>query len=105
MKHLRVAFLTLASAIALFWVVSEGTYELLKTLVGRSQFRLAVAMNASRFSGQDVSLLVGDSRIMDGVNAALVSAKEGRATIYNAAFNGVEYPEAFAIVEGFISSC
>lgn len=104
-KHLRVGLWTFATVTVLFWVVSLSTYQLLKTVVSHSQFRLAVTMNASRFAGQRVTLLVGDSRMMDGINAAVLAGKGSNGVVFNAAFNGVEYPEALAEVEGFVDSC
>jgi hypothetical protein len=105
MKHLRVALLTITAAAILFIIVSYSAQEFFKTILRYSQFRLTVAMNANRFTGQTVSLIVGDSRMMDGVNAAELNKQHSIGTVYNAAFNGVEYPEALDIVQGFVASC
>jgi hypothetical protein len=105
MKHLRVALLMFAVVTAFFFVVSMSIYVTLKSIIGHSQFRLAVAMNAGQLSGKRVSLIVGDSRMMDGIDASRLSGRNGLGAVYNAAFNGVHYYEALATAEGFIGSC
>lgn len=105
MQHLRVAAITFIAAGAVFWLVGLGTYAGLKAVVAHSPFRLAVATNAARFAGQTINLVVGDSRLMDGVNAEQINTARGRVVVFNAAFNGIEYPEALTVVEAFIQTC
>ena len=106
MAHLKSALRGLLLVIPLALAVGHGGYYLLKIATASSGFRLTIAGNADHwFSGKKVSLIIGDSRMMDGFNATLANAENSDLAVVNLAFNGLEMADSRAMLSSFIRNC
>jgi hypothetical protein len=77
-----------------------------RQIVMGSGFRLATATaGASRFDGKTLDLLIGNSQLMDGLNAEEMNRKLGGRKVFNAAFNGLYSPALLAVAETFMENC
>lgn len=105
-NHLLSMGKALTLLLLLLGSVAWAGFLALRPVIGHSNFRLALAADAQRrFAGRTVTLIVGDSRLMDGVNAAQVNAENPKELVFNAAFNGLEFRDVRAVVTAFAGSC
>lgn len=106
MAHLKSALRGLLLVLPLVLLVGHGGYYLLKTATASSGFRLTLAGNADRwFAGKKVSLVIGDSRMMDGFNASQANAENSDLAVVNLAFNGLEMADSRAVLSSFLRNC
>lgn len=106
MAHLKSALRGLLLLVPLVLLVGQGGYTLLKIATASSGFRLTIAGNADRwFAGKKVSLVIGDSRMMDGFNASQANAENPDLAVVNLAFNGLEMADSRAVLSSFLRNC
>lgn len=105
MKH--IWYLGRASAVVMLVFVAANyiTFPLLKAAISDSKFRAVVAANASAYiaRGQQVTLFIGNSRIMGGIHPG--SIKDADGTVYNLAYNGLYLEDLRLMLDAFIKSC
>lgn len=95
--------------ILLFLIVGQvGFLILSKIIIPNSGYRLATAViPGEEFYNRDITLVIGDSRIMDGVNAEYantLSVSES-SYIYNLGFNGLGLPDSLSFIKIFKDKC
>lgn len=106
-KHIFFLIKYFLSAFLVFWVAGYSGYFIAKKLVTQSEFRLAIAVDPQRITdNKEVYAFIGDSRMMDGVNALQANEDyNGEELIYNIGFNGLEMPDITDLVETFLLNC
>lgn len=105
MKHIPVLGKAIVVVTLVFVAANHVTFPLLKAAVSESKFRAVVAASASQYlAGRErVSLFIGNSRIMGGIDPVTIS-REGR-TAYNLAYNGLYLEDLRLLLDAFIRSC
>lgn len=98
------------STLTLFIFVAIGHlgFLFLDNIVADSGFRIAKAVRPDeRFVGKDVIFIIGDSRMMDDINAEYANkhSSDKQALIYNFAFNGIGLPDALSMFTTFRKNC
>ncbi len=105
MDSIRIFFKYALCVILIILIAGQAGFFLLKEVVANSGFRLAMGANADQyFAGENVSLLIGDSRMMDGINARKVSERSSNQ-VFNLGFNGLEIPDIIAVIRTFYKQC
>ena len=95
-----------AVLVALIFVAANHvTFPVLKTTISDSKFRVAVAASAGGYipRGQRVTLFIGNSRIMGGIDPVTISDED--RTAYNLAYNGLYLDDLRQLLDAFIRSC
>ncbi len=107
MNHIKYISISMAFVLGIFVAVGQGSYILLKPLVANSQFRLAVANNAAKVvrDKSNVLLLMGNSRIMGGIDTTILNGTGEFSAVYNLAYNGLDFADAQALISAFQQSC
>ena len=98
---------TIASFLV-FVIVGQLGFLLLKNIVIDSEYRLATAVTpGNRFINKEVVFVIGDSRMMDGVNAfyANKNISNENKVVYNFAFNGLGLPDSLSFIRIFKDKC
>ncbi|GMR18022.1 MAG: hypothetical protein BMS9Abin33_0422 [Gammaproteobacteria bacterium] len=107
MKHTWYLVKAVLLVTLLFIAVNQAVFPVLKAAIINSKFRVVIAGNASTYldPGQRLTLFIGNSRIMGGIDPAVVmSGVDGKAG-YNLAFNGLYLEDLQLILDAFIRSC
>ncbi len=104
--HFRVFIKWIVAVVAIFLAVAHLGALLARQVVGHSGFRLALAANgAGTFSGKKLNVAIGNSQLMDGLNADRINQKRRDIKFLNLAFNGLQSPDVLAIMETFYKGC
>ena len=107
MKHLGYFAKSVTSVLAIFVVANHLAFPVLKTFVADSRFRAVVAANASDFADtdQDLVLFIGNSKIMGGIQSAVITAAVSGTTAYNLGYNGLFLEDSQLLLSAFLDSC
>ena len=104
--HARVFAKWIAVVVAIFVIVSYAGSIAAKLVVGHSGFRLAMAANgANTFAGKKLQVAIGNSQLMDGLNADQINKERRDIKFLNLAFNGLLSTDLVAIMETFYKGC
>jgi len=106
--HIKSIFQYIITVFFVFIVVGQLGFVLLEKIVLNSEYRLAMAVApGENFTNKDVVFIIGDSRMMDGVNAfyanKVITSKND--IIYNFAFNGLGLPDSLSFIQIFKDKC
>ena len=91
----------------LFIAVNQAVFPVLKAAIIDSKFRAVIAGNAASYvsQGQRLTLFIGDSRIMGGIDPAVFMSGADGKDAYNLAFNGLYLEDLQLLLGAFIQSC
>ena len=105
MNHIWYLLKSVVLVLLVFVAANQLTFPLLKTAISESKFRAVVAANASSYiaNGQQVTLFIGNSRIMGGIDPGSIRHAGGAA--YNLAYNGLYLDDLRLLLDAFIRSC
>jgi|GEM_PF-6204073 len=107
MKHTWYLVKAVLLVTLVFIAVNQAVFPVLKAAIIDSKFRVVIAGKASSYlnPGQRLSLFIGNSRIMGGVDpVAVMSGADGKAA-YNLAYNGLFLEDMRLLLDAFIRSC
>ena len=107
-SHTKSILQYTAVTFSIFFIVGQLGFVLLSKIVLNSEYRLATAVApGSRFIDKDVVFIIGDSRMMDGVNAFYANKKINNENkiVYNFSFNGLGLPDSLSFIRIFKDKC
>ena len=107
MRHIGYPLKAVMLVLLVFIAVNHAAFPLLKASIAGSQFRAVVAASASddAFRGKRVTLFIGNSRIMGGIDPKAVMAGSAGRVAYNLAYNGLYLEDLLLLLDAFIHSC
>ncbi|MDB4516431.1 hypothetical protein N9089_02390 [Crocinitomicaceae bacterium] len=105
MNHIWYLLKAAVLVMLVFVAANQLAFPLLRAAIADSKFRAVVAANAGSYidSGQRVTLFIGNSRIMGGINPGSISDAGGVA--YNLAYNGLYLDDLRLMLDAFMRSC
>lgn len=105
MKHIRYLVKAAVVVTLVFVAANQLTFPLLKAAIADSKFRAVVAANAGSYiaSGQRVTLFIGNSRIMGGIDPGSIRYAGG--VTYNLAYNGLYLDDLRLMLDAFVRTC
>lgn len=105
MNHIWYLLKAAVLVMLVFIAANHLAFPLLKATISDSKFRVVVAANAGSYiaSGQRVTLFIGNSRIMGGIDSGSISYAGGVA--YNLAYNGLYLDDLRLMLDAFMRSC
>ena len=107
MKHSWYLVKAVLLVTLLFIAVNQAVFPVLKAAIIDSKFRVVIAGKASSYlnPGQRLTLFIGNSRIMGGIDPAVImSATDGKVA-YNLAYNGLYLEDLRLMLDAFVQSC
>jgi len=107
MRHIWYPAKAVILVTLLFIAVNQAVFPVLKAAIIDSKFRVVIAGKASTYlnPGQRLTLFTGNSRIMGGIDPAVVmSGADGKAG-YNLSFNGLYLEDLQLMLDAFVQSC
>ncbi len=107
MKHTWYLAKAVLLVTLLFIAVNQAAFPVLKAAIINSKFRVIIAGNASSYldPGQRLTVFIGNSRIMGGIDpAAVVPGTDGRMA-YNLGYNGLYLEDLQLMLDAFVRSC
>jgi len=107
MKHSWYLVKAVLLVTLLFIAVNQAAFPVLKAAIIDSKFRVVIAGKASTYlsPGQQLTLFIGNSRIMGGIDpAAVMSGADGKVA-YNLAYNGLYLEDLQLMLDAFVRSC
>jgi len=107
MKHIGHLVKAVILVTLLFIVVNQAAFPVLKAAIIDSKFRVVIAGNASTYldPGQQLTLFIGNSRIMGGIDPTVVMSGADGKSGYNLSFNGLYLEDLQLMLDAFIQSC
>lgn len=104
--HAKIFFQWLAFIAAIFLTVSYLGNLTAQQVVMHSGFRLAMAANGGNyFTKRKLHVAIGNSQLMDGLNANQINQQRRDIRFLNLAFNGLESPDLVAVLATFYKTC
>ena len=105
MKHIRYLVKAAVVVTLVFVAANQLIFPLLKAAIADSKFRAVVAANAGSYipGGQRVTLFIGNSRIMGGIDPGSIRYAGGMA--YNLAYNGLYLDDLQLMLDAFMRTC
>ena len=105
MNNIRYLLKAAVLVMLVFVAANQLTFPLLKAAIAGIKFRAVVAANAAAYitGGQRVTLFIGNSRIMGGIEPGFISDAGGVA--YNLAYNGLYLDDLRLMLDAFMRSC
>jgi hypothetical protein len=96
----------LLTVTALFLAVAYAGGIAARQVVAHSGFRLAIAAHgAASLTNTPLQVAIGNSQLMDGLNATQINGSRRDIRFLNLAFNGLESTDVLAVLETFYKTC
>ena len=107
MRHIWYLVKAVILVTLLFIALNQAAFPVLKAAIIDSKFRVVIAGKASTYlnPGQRLTLFVGNSRIMGGIDPAVVMSGADGKVAYNLAYNGLYLEDLQLMLNAFVQSC
>lgn len=107
MKHSWYLVKAMLLVTLIFIAVNHAAFPVLRAAVINSKFRVIIAGNASSYlePGQRLTVFIGNSRIMGGIDPAVVMSGADGEVAYNLGYNGLYLQDLQLMLDAFIRSC
>ena len=107
MRHIGYPAKAVILVTLLFIAVNQAAFPVLKAAIIDSKFRVVIAGNASTWLDPDqrLTLFIGNSRMMGGIDPAVVMSGADGKMGYNLSFNGLYLEDLQLMLDAFVQSC
>lgn len=107
MKHTWYLIKAILLVTLVFIAVNQAAFPVLRAVIIDSKFRVIIAANASTYlePGQRLTVFIGNSRIMGGIDPAVVTSGTDGRVAYNLGYNGLFLEDLQLLLDAFVRSC